>query len=155
MKKHLSLILIAVLLLSAFVGLYSVSNLPLVHASGGITLVQGPFRQVSYTGAAMTISMTSNPTTSDTIILTIGVEYGTVSSVAESGVSWSYQTGYNYASQFLDVEVWVGTVSQSLSNQILITLSVGNWGGISDAIEYSGIMLTNFLDKTGNAVSGW
>ena len=74
----------------------------------------------------------------------------TISSITESGVTWtlqssksSLQSGYYY-----DVEIWAGVVGSGASTSITIAISgVADNGAYADVCEYSGVLTSNFLDQ--------
>ena len=70
--------------------------------------------------------MTSTPTSGNVLIAVIGttssVNYATVVSISETGVTWSKQIGYSYW-YYDDAEIWLGVVGSGASTSITITLS--------------------------------
>ena len=152
--KFLTLILIFVLISSAFYTLFSANYL--VHASTQTpTLVHGPYRTAS-TSTSFTVTTTSTPTSGDVLIAVIGTSrtssgsVRTISSISETNVAWSMQKSESYATATpeVDVEIWLGVVSASAGTTVTINLSGSPSGAVADICEYSGIATTSYLDQT-------
>jgi flagellin-like protein len=127
----------------------------------GIAQVQGPAHAGS-TSTIISVSLSSTPTSGNTLIAVIGTYHTnsgtarTVSSIAETGVTWTMQTRQTdtSGSDVRDIEIWLGTVSSGASTSISITLSGSLEGAVADVCEYSGLAASP-LDKTaGNANYG-
>ena len=99
------------------------------------------------------ISLNNTPTLGDVIFAVIGVRdtnvTASVSSISQSGVTWTQQKAYDFPSAYsIAIEVWAGVVtSSSASTSISVTL-----GGTPDecwvmALEFSGILTASFLDQ--------
>jgi len=128
-----------------------------------ITRVQGPVRQTS-TSQSFTVTLTNTPASGDVLIAVIGLYHSssdtlhTVSSITETGVTWSYQTSETDSTTgtATDTEIWLGVVtSGTASRTITITTSSGSGTTyeIADVCEYSGIATSSYLDKTAVAAS--
>ena len=122
--------------------------------------VQGPVRQTS-TSSSFTVTLSSTPTSGNVLIAVIGTYYSsisgsprTVSSISETGVTWTKQAGQtdsqgSFPGTYTDSEIWLGTVNSGVSTSITITLSgSASSGAVADVCEYSGIAPSSYLDKT-------
>lgn len=119
-----------------------------------ITRVQGNARGTSLTNS-ISVTMTSTPTSGDMLIATIGTysstAFATVSSISETGVTWTRQAQETYGSgsYWRVVEIWAGVVGSGALTSITINLAVAaDYGAIADVCEYSGLLTSGFLDKT-------
>jgi hypothetical protein len=126
-----------------------------------IARVQGNARGVSTTNT-ITVTMNSTPVDGDLLVACVGSSnnvgaYCTVSSITQTNVNWStdgagMQTQSQYSSAKLDTEIWIGIVGSGASKTITITLSGAPVnGGVADVCEYSGLVVSSFLDKTASA----
>jgi predicted esterase len=114
-----------------------------------ITRVQGNTKGTS-TSNTISVTMSSTPTSGNVLIATIAIYDKTVSSISQTGVSWTKQISSQYSSSYLVSEIWLGVIGSGASKSITITLS-GNSYSCADVCEYSGIATSNFLDKTATA----
>ena len=120
-----------------------------------IALVQGP-KQGTSTSSTISVSLSNTPASGDVLIATIGTYRTisstprTVSSITETGVTWTRQTSQTDTSgnDARDVEIWLGTVGSGASTSISISLSGAPAAAVADVCEYSGIAASSSLDKT-------
>ena len=120
-----------------------------VYASG-IVRVQGPAQGTSGGSATFTVTLGSGPASGDLMVLTVsavsvGSPAPTVSSVTETGVTWSKAVGK--PNNNVDSEIWYGIVSSGAGTTITISLTKGVDEAIADACEYSGLT-SSPLDRT-------
>jgi len=122
-----------------------------------ITRVQGNARGRTASGTSFTITLASAPTSGNVLVLTIGTRsgsaYSTVSSVTQTGVTWSNVISKTYGVYF-NSEIWFGVVGSGASTSIAVSLSSATTGAIGDVCEYSGVATTDYTDRTASA-SGW
>lgn len=124
-----------------------------------IKRIQGSTRGTA-DGAVNTlqVTLTSTPTQSNLLILTIGIfDYftlNTVTSITQTNVTWTKQTQKQAYDQY-DSEIWAGVVGSNPSTSITVNFTgIGNRGlAIADVCEYSGIQTSRFLDKTSGGAS--
>jgi hypothetical protein len=146
MPKRTGLLIIPFLLIAMFA-----SVVPRVKANPDVTRVQGNARGTS-TSSTISVTMASTPTSGNMLIAAIGTDdttsFSTVTNITQTGVTWTKQTSKNtYYNVYLDVEIWAGVVG-SASTSITIALSLSPDSAIADVCEYSGLLATDFLDKT-------
>ena len=136
-----------------------------VVTATSIARVQGPYRGVS-TSSSLSVSLTSAPTSGNSLIAVIGTYDNsassaiTVSSITQTGVTWSRQTSEVYGSgifsPYYNVEIWLGVVGSGAVTSVSISLS-GSSREVVDICEYSGIAASP-IDKTavstGSSISG-
>jgi hypothetical protein len=148
-SKFLSLIVILFFLVSCF----TVFQFPTVKANPGIIRVQGNARGTSVT-STISVTLASTPTSGNVLVAVIGFFASasrSVSSISETSVSWTMQVRkeYNLYGVYAEMEIWFGVVSAGASTSITVTLSgAATFGATADVCEYSGVVTTNFLDKT-------
>ena len=124
-----------------------------------ITRVQGNARGRTSSGTSFTITLASAPTSGNVLVLTIGTRsksdsvYSKVSSVTQTGVTWSNVISKTYGVYF-NSEIWFGVVGSGASTSIDVSLSSATTGAIGDVCEYSGVATTDYTDRTASA-SGW
>lgn len=110
----------------------------------------------------LTTVMSSTPTNGNTLIAAIGVynwaDAKTVSSIAQTGVTWALATQKTSAALsggkfFIDSEIWIGQItSGAASTTVVITLSGSpSYGGIADIYEYTNL---GVLDQVSAGASG-
>jgi hypothetical protein len=128
-----------------------------VYAST-IVRVQGPFRGVCTNVNSFTVTLGSNPTQGNILILTYGSEGNSqydnvIASISETGVNWNSSPSVTYEDGNLDDSaIWLGSVGSNAGTTITITVrGCGPSGGygavaIADVCEYSGLSST--VDKT-------
>jgi hypothetical protein len=147
-KIYSSLILITLMLF----GLFSIT--PEVQANNGvdiIKLVQGP-----KTSENPTFTLDQTPTSGNLLIATIGTygatSYESVSSVSETGVTWTKQVSAYHSTSFLNSEIWAGVVGSSASASITITVNfpLESYGLSVVVCEYNGTATSGFLDRSAN-----
>ena len=150
-REWLALVFLLFFFSSCF--LLAFNHVPTVKANP-VTRVQGNARGTS-TSTSISVTMASTPTSGNVLIATIGTKSSsviTVSSVTQTGVTWSYVTSKTYSLYTLDSEIWFGVVGSGASTSITVTLSgtAGN-GAVADVCEYSGLATSDYLDKTASA----
>jgi hypothetical protein len=126
-----------------------------------ITRVQGPKRAEQNTSSTTSVGATlaQAPSTGNMLILAFAscaTSTTTVSSISQSGVTWTQQAQSTYHGNF-DCEIWAGIVGASPSASLTVNFSPALAGAIGDVVidvcEYSGLAASNFLDKTASANS--
>ena len=79
----------------------------------------------------------------------------TVSSICQTGVTWSKQVGNHLGtdgSGYDDSEIWLGIVGSGASTSVTVTLSgSADYGAAADICEYSGVATSSSLDQTSTA----
>jgi hypothetical protein len=115
--------------------------------------VQGNARGTSGASNTVSVTMGDTPIEGNILVATIGTRYTssvrTVSSIAQTGVTWTKQINTNWSTgAYLDSEIWFGVVGSGASTSITVTLSNTATAAVADVCEYSGIFTSNFLDKT-------
>lgn len=107
--------------------------------------------------STLTLTLPSNPTAGDFIIVAVGVDFSsttTVSSVASTNDTYvragSAATGAN-----LDAEIWYApnVVGGANSNSIVITPTIVATGMGAYAFEFSGVLASGPLDQHNTAAS--
>jgi hypothetical protein len=128
---------------------FEFSLVPSVKANPGIVRVQGNARGAnSGTTTSITVTMASTPTSGNVLVAVIGYGDAAISSITETGVTWTHQvTG---SATYQHVEIWLGTVGAGASTTITITFSAAV-RATADVCEYSGVATSSFLDKTASA----
>jgi hypothetical protein len=115
-----------------------------------ITRVQGNARGFITTGTSITVTQVSDPINGNVnvaIIACYGASGMKVSSIAQTGVTWTYQI--KKTTTGMAVAIWFGVVGAGASKTITITLAVSAYNGaVGDVCEYSGVLTSSFLDKT-------
>jgi flagellin-like protein len=130
------------------------SNTVTINGPAGITRVQGAVRGTS-TSSTITVTLTNTPTSGNKLIAVIGTyrtndfTARTVSTITQTGVTWTMQTRQTDSSgnDVRDVEIWLGTVSSGATTPISITLTGTPAGAVADVCEYSGLAASP-SDKT-------
>lgn len=154
--KKLSLkkiVTLSVLILLCFSIISGLIKIPVVSATGGITLVQGYKSAFKLGAGSFNVTQTSAPTNGNVNILCF---YGTqgggsanpfVSSITQSGVTWYYATSENNTG-WADIEIWYGIVGSSADKNVTISTKggVGAFFSYADVVEYNGLTATP-LDK--------
>ena len=114
--------------------------------------------------SSLTSTLDSSPVRGDLMVAVIGTTVGgggsltTVSSIVQSGVTWTRQTlniqGGGYPT---DIEIWAGTANPGASSSITISLSGTPINGVGVAVicEYSGFNGGYNLDRTATANGGF
>jgi hypothetical protein len=117
-----------------------------------IARVQGNARGTASNSNTVSVTLSSTPTNGNLLIAVIGIRTINinVSSIAQTGVTWTKQVSKNNwdEGQNLDVEIWAGVVGSGASTNITITLSGSASNAVADVCEYSGLPTSGFLDKT-------
>jgi hypothetical protein len=117
-----------------------------------ILRVQGNARgTTSDSSSSLSVTMASAPTNGNLLILCIGLNDGSVTSIIQTGVNWStggagLQQSEN-ASGAYTAEIYAGIVGSGASTSITINVSPSSYA-VADVCEYSGLALSGFLDKT-------
>jgi hypothetical protein len=105
-----------------------------------------------------TTTLALTPTTGNVLIATISLNsWGnspTVTSIAETGVIWYYATSILINAAW-DVEIWIGIVGATPSKTVTLSLSHSSAETITDIYEYSGMLTTDYLDKTASNPGGF
>ena len=127
------------------------------NGATGVVMVQGPYRGSS-TSNSLTVTMGNTPTSGDLLIAVIGLcpdtTGTTVTSITETGVTWTRMVHYNgitAGSSYPDMEIWAGVIGSGASTSISVSYSHSSFGCVADVCEWAGLVTTNFLDK--NATS--
>jgi hypothetical protein len=151
-RKFLSLFIIIFLLAISLFAFYA----PTVKANPSIIRVQGNSSGTSTT-STISVTLVSTPISGNVLVAVVGFFCSasrSVSSISETGVSWTGQIRkeYNLYGVYAEIEIWFGVVSAGASTSITVTLTgAATYGGTADVCEYSGVETTNFLDKTASA----
>jgi len=142
-------------LISLFIILICISavlNFNVVYANPSITRVQGNARGGG-SSSPLTVTLVQTPTDGNVLIAVIG-SYGStgissVSSIEDGNgkVTWTKQVSKNDG-YYRDVEIWLGVITSGASTTQTVTLSGSLHNVVADICEYSGIVTSNFLDKT-------
>ena len=92
------------------------------------------------------------PVSGNMLILTYGTyKGGAITSVTQTGVTWTLQKA-TVAYGVMDIEIWAGVVGNGASTSITVSWTYAASGGaVVDVCEYSGLLTSNFLDKTASA----
>ncbi|MGD0204154.1 MAG: hypothetical protein ABSC20_09660 [Candidatus Bathyarchaeia archaeon] len=120
-----------------------------------ITRVQGNARGTT-TSSTLTITMGAAPTAGNLLILTYGSGgsgYITISSISQTGVTWTLAKQKEYNSM-VDDEIWYGVVGSSPSATITVNLSgaPSSYGAVGNVCEYTiGTPAIWTLDQTASA----
>jgi len=119
-----------------------------------IVRVQGNARGTSIT-STLTGSLISTPTVGNLLIAGIGlsdtITLRTISSVSQVGVTWKCISA-NSRGTVAHGEIWAGEIGAGAAKTMYITSSAApNGGGIVDICEYSGLLTSNYVDKSGSA----
>ena len=153
--KFLSILLILSLAIS-IVALLEVT--PLVSATGITHVVGQSGRGTIASGTSITVTMAATPASGNLLISGVGwcesTGAVTVSSITETGVTWTGQVSKNNG--WDNSAIWVGVVGAGASKTVTITLSGSGaqYGAVADIYEYSGLLTTGFLDKTASNAGG-
>ena len=144
MSKKNSKQLLAALCILVFIVSFASLFIPQAHASLGITLVQSAHAQE--TGAATGYCIFSTaPTAGDVIVLTVGLRTTvstTVSSVSETGVSWTVAVNSVSAGNYLAC-ICYGVVGSGAGAVISVFPSgTSYYGCVMDASEFSDLSST-------------
>jgi len=148
MKRTLQTFLLIVLLVASMANL---SVFP-ARSQASIVRVQGNIRSKATSGSSFTVTLADPPTAGNLLILAFGGYSGspviTVSSISQTGVSWSRQRACTWSDR--RVEIWAGVVGSGAGTTITITLSksISNGIVIADVCEYSGLATSDFKDQT-------
>jgi hypothetical protein len=123
----------------------------------GTTRVQGPINSGTHTGNALSASLSSTPTEGNLLIAVAGIDSEstknyTVSSVTQTGVTWTRQVSSNFSLggiyAFGDIEIWAGVVGSGASKTVTAHFTNSTTYGISLTVcEYSGLVTSGFLDQ--------
>jgi hypothetical protein len=101
--------------------------------------------------------MTSTPVNGNVetaVIVTKGAStYVTVSSITQTGVTWTQLTPPKQGFTKRQVNTWIGVVGAGASTSVIINVSGtfdSGQGGVANICEYSGMATSSELDKTAN-----
>ena len=98
--------------------------------------------------------MTTTPTNNNLLVgLLLQIKVGgvTVSSIVQTGVTWTRQIAeYGGSGNNLNMEIWAGLIEASgtPSTSASVTLSGSVHEAIGEMFEFSGLATSSFLDKT-------
>lgn len=114
-----------------------------------ITRVQGNARGTASFTDTINVTLSQAPANGNLLIAVIGgiSSDKIVSSISETGVTWTKQVSNLYASYY-DVEIWAGVVGSDASANITVSCSGSENYWVADVCEYSGLLTSGFLDKT-------
>ena len=120
-----------------------------------IIRVQGNAKGTTITNIIY-VTMDSTPTNGNLLIATIAGRYAlAVSSISQTGVTWTRQVANSWDGPHGFAEIWAGVVGSGASTSITVTLNQSAiYGAIADICEYSGLITSGFLDKTATAKGG-
>jgi len=120
-----------------------------------ITHVAGQSGNGSDSGVGpITVTMALTPVSGNVLIATYTSWYEeAVTSITETGVTWTPQIQYTASTYHFQVEIWLGVVGAGASKTVTVTHAAGSINSVVDIYEYSGIATTSFLDQT-NYTSG-
>jgi PKD repeat protein len=124
--------------------------IPSVKAA--ITRVQGNARGTSTTGSTVVATFTGTPSDQNNVFAVIWlISAKTISSIAETGVTWDKYVSMSIAISGANLSIWRGVVGVGAGTAVTVTLSgslAANEGVVLDVCEYVG----NFtIDKTASA----
>jgi hypothetical protein len=107
--------------------------------------VQGSFHGDSTT-VNVSVTLGARPTAGDVIVAALGSvsnPYSTVSSITQTGVTWSQQVQAQYVNggtgMYVNSEIWLGVVGYDASASMAIVFSRVSYANICDVYEYSGV----------------
>lgn len=133
---------------------FSLQSVPAVKATG-ITRVQGNAKATIITGTLLNVTMASSPIAGNALVLTYmgcasGSNTPSISSISQTGVTWTYQIGKTHASYVSwRGEIWFGVVTSGANVMVNITLDKSAVNhATADVCEYSGLLTSGFLDLT-------
>jgi len=119
-----------------------------------IVRVQGNARGIVFSGSSIPVTLSSAPISGNVLVATIGVlntagATSTVSSITQTGVTWTEQVSHTSAYSQMENSIWFGVVGDGASTSVTVNLSGSAISGATANIcEYSGILTSGFLDKT-------
>ena len=104
------------------------------------------------TQKSLVTKLQQTPTNGNILILTYGTyNGGAITSITETGVTWKLQKA-TVAYGVMDIEIWAGVVGNGASISISVNwTSAASGGAVVDVCEYSGLLTSNFSDKTASA----
>lgn len=128
---------------------FSPLYIPLVYAQG-ITRVQGNCRNTTQSGTSMTVTMTSTPTSGNTLIAGIvDCSSNYVSSITETGVTWDASPVVASPVGGTAAQIWRGVVGAGASTTVTFNFNAAMSDVIvADVCEYSGLLTASPVDQT-------
>jgi len=131
---------------------------PFDNVFNEIFRVQGPAFATAGGSSTLTDTLTLTPTNGNTLIALISINCNStehVSSITQTGVTWTPQVTKNWSGQF-SVEIWKGVVGPNAGKSALITLNTTPRNGPSaDICEYIGpLTLDQSATNQGTATNG-
>jgi len=122
-------------------GTTTTSGTTTMTTAPAIIRVQGDARGTS-TSSPISVTMSAAPQQGDTLIAVIVTRsytaYSTVSSITQTGVTWTHVTS-GQGSGYLDVEIWIGVVGSGASSSASVAVGSSVVAGVADICEYKGI----------------
>jgi RHS repeat-associated protein len=121
----------------------------LLKATAGQQPAQVQAAKGSFNAASGTLTLQAAPASGHVLVLAVaGAASKTVSSVVETGVTWTRKLRSNH---YGDADVWVGTVGTNASAAIKVTMSASSAFAVATA-EFSGVTTT--ADGSGATANG-
>jgi len=125
------------------------------NGNGTITQISGQSRRGTSTSNNINVTMPQTPTSGTALVAAIGtisstnLAYRTVSSITETGVTWTKQANQTEnGNDWGNAEIWFGVVGAGASVNITVNLSgTADIGAVADVRGYSGVATSSFLDK--------
>jgi RHS repeat-associated protein len=103
----------------------------------------------SFNATSGTLTLQAAPTNGNVLVLAVGgAASKTVSSVTETGVTWTRKVRSNH---YGDADIWIGTVGANASAAITVTMSASSAAALA-AAEFNGVTTTT--DGTGGTANG-
>lgn len=113
-------------------------------------------KRVQATSTSASLTLDSTPGINNTLIATIaaeGADSTSVSSITQTGVTWTKAVSQLGFVNLIDTEIWYATVpSGSVSTEVNVTVSQ-SCDIVVNILEFANITLTDPLDTTGSTAS--
>jgi hypothetical protein len=105
------------------------------------------------TGSTNTTVLSSNPQNGNLLIATVGIigsgaSTANVTSITQSGVTWTPQKSGSYPSEYMRSEIWAGVAGAAGTSNVVVNFSAANSGSVVNVCEYNGLLTAGFLDQT-------
>ena len=117
-----------------------------------IAYVQSATGYITGAGSTITITLGASPTNGNCLIIAVAIASGirVVSSISQTGASWTKQIQHNNSngSGNTEVEIWAAFNVSSAGTGITITLSAASLNAVARCSEFSGVATSSALDKT-------